>query len=84
MLWMVQRVVFGPLTIQANKELPDLTLREVGYLAPLLVLIVLMGVAPTPFLAKMEPSVERVLVKINAEVDLLADRQDGSSVGGAR
>ena len=84
MLWMVQRVVFGPLTIQANKEMPDLTLREVGYLAPLLILIVLMGVAPTPFLAKMEPSVERVLVKINAEVDLLAERQPGTPVGGVR
>ncbi|NOY24854.1 MAG: NADH-quinone oxidoreductase subunit M [Oligoflexia bacterium] len=72
MLWMVQRVVFGPLTIEANKTMPDLTGREIAYLAPILVLIVVMGVAPGPILAKLEPSVDRLLVQVNSQVDLLA------------
>jgi len=84
MLWMVQRVLFGPLTNQANKELKDLTGREMLYLAPLLILIVLMGVYPKPILSRLEPSVDRVLLKVNGPVDLLAQGAATDTNGGAR
>lgn len=64
MLWMFQRVMFGPLTNEKNKALADLTPRELVYLAPILVLIVLMGVYPQPFLEVMQPSVERVVLRL--------------------
>ncbi|MFZ5475555.1 MAG: NADH-quinone oxidoreductase subunit M [Myxococcota bacterium] len=57
MLWMFQRVMFGPLTNHANKALTDLNGREIAYLAPLLVLIFWMGVYPQPFLDRINPSV---------------------------
>ena len=69
MLWMVQRVLFGPLENEANKNLPDLTRREWAYLAPILVLIVVMGVLPGPFLAVLEPSVDRILEMMQSRME---------------
>ena len=61
MLWMFQRVMFGPLTNWKNRDLQDMTGRELGYMAPILVLIVAMGVFPRPFLEVMQPSVDRLV-----------------------
>ena len=66
MLWMFRRVVFGPLTNPANEKLTDLNGREIGLLAPILFLIVLMGVYPQPFLQRMQPAVELTLKRIAA------------------
>jgi NADH-quinone oxidoreductase subunit M len=61
MLWMVQRVFWNPLVHDENRELTDLNLRELLALAPLVVLIVWIGVHPNTFLAPMEASVGLVL-----------------------
>ncbi len=61
MLWMYQRVVFGPVTHAENERLSDLTLRERLVFAPLLVLIFWMGVAPQPFLDRVQPALDRTL-----------------------
>ena len=61
MLWMFQRVMFGPVTHAENEKLSDLTLRERLVFAPLLVLIFWMGVMPQPFLDRMQPSLDRTL-----------------------
>jgi NADH-quinone oxidoreductase subunit M len=50
LLWMVQRVFFGKVTNPKNKGLRDLSWREIGLIAPLVFLMVFMGVYPKPFL----------------------------------
>lgn len=60
MLWMFQRVMFGTLR-EAYRGLPDLSPLEVICATPLLVLTVVMGVFPQPFIAIIEPSVARVI-----------------------
>jgi NADH-quinone oxidoreductase subunit M len=60
MLWMLQRVVFGRITNPENARLKDLNAREVGLLIPLLVLMLLMGVFPRPFLERSRRSVMEV------------------------
>ena len=67
MLWVYQRVMFGKLTNPANQNLKDMTPLEIGYMAPLIALIVIMGVYPQPFLAKMAPSVDDVLKRIDVK-----------------
>ena len=57
MLWMFQRVMFGPLKKEENKTLKDLSGREVLYLSLVLVFIVWIGVFPGTFLGKSEASV---------------------------
>ncbi|HEX6369029.1 MAG TPA: NADH-quinone oxidoreductase subunit M [Longimicrobium sp.] len=61
MLPMVQRMLFNPLSKPENRGIPDLNAREIGLLAPLVVLIILLGFYPKPFLDRMEPAAERVL-----------------------
>jgi NADH-quinone oxidoreductase subunit M len=63
MLWMFQRVMFGPIKHEENKGLKDLSLREALVMAPLIVAIFAMGVFPNPVLSKMQPSIDRFLSK---------------------
>jgi len=66
MLWMLQRVLFGRVTNPENRRLADLNWREIGLLAPLLVLMVYMGAYPRPFLARARASVEAVRGRVVA------------------
>ncbi len=61
MLWMFQRVMFGPVTHAENANLSDLTFRERLVFAPLLLLIFWIGVFPQPFLDRMQPALDRTL-----------------------
>jgi NADH-quinone oxidoreductase subunit M len=61
MLWMYQRVVWGEIKHDANKFLADVDRREIVMLAPLLILIVWMGIYSNHFLRPMDASVTRLL-----------------------
>jgi NADH-quinone oxidoreductase subunit M len=61
MLWMFQRVMFGELSNPKNQVLKDLNAREIVVMAPLIVLIFVMGVYPTPFIDKMNPAIEKLI-----------------------
>ncbi|MEP6925590.1 MAG: NADH-quinone oxidoreductase subunit M [Pyrinomonadaceae bacterium] len=60
LLWMLQRVLFGKITNAKNQTLTDLNWREIGLMAPLLFLMVFMGVYPKPFLERSKASVVAV------------------------
>jgi NADH-quinone oxidoreductase subunit M len=68
MLWMYQRVMFGPLTNPANRDLPDLSKREVLVFVPILVMLFVMGLYPKPFLNRMEPSVLAYLNRMHQKM----------------
>ncbi len=57
LLWLVQRVFFGKITNEKNRSQPDLSWREIGLITPLLILMVVMGVYPRPFLDRSQTSV---------------------------
>jgi NADH-quinone oxidoreductase subunit M len=65
MLWMFQRVNYGPVTNEKNATLPDLQPREWTIIAPVIAVAVLMGVLPNFFLRPIGPSVERTLNQIH-------------------
>ncbi|MGD9764707.1 MAG: NuoM family protein [Candidatus Binatia bacterium] len=64
MLTLYKHVFFGPITKAVNKTLQDLSAREVLALAPILVLIFWIGLAPKPFLDRIEPSSKLLLDRI--------------------
>jgi NADH-quinone oxidoreductase subunit M len=64
LLWMYQRVVFGPVVHAENRALADLSRRELAVLVPVLALCLAMGLFPTPFLARMQPSLDRILARV--------------------
>ena len=59
-----QRTMQGELTVEANKSLTDLTMREKFVIGPVLAVIVALGVFPAPALRVIEPAVNRVLVRV--------------------
>ncbi|HZA20650.1 MAG TPA: NADH-quinone oxidoreductase subunit M [Actinomycetota bacterium] len=64
LLWAYQRVFHGEPVVEENRLLPDLNLREIAMLAPVVALIALIGVYPKPFLDRIEPSAERVVQQL--------------------
>jgi NADH-quinone oxidoreductase subunit M len=64
MLWMFQRVNYGPVTNPKNEGLKDLSPREWAVLAPTVVMAVFMGVAPSLFLTPMKPALNRVIARL--------------------
>jgi NADH-quinone oxidoreductase subunit M len=67
MLWMFQRVNYGPVRNEHNRLLPDLTPREWVITAPMVALAIFMGVYPNLFLRPMEPSVNRVIERVTGQ-----------------
>jgi NADH-quinone oxidoreductase subunit M len=61
MLWLYQRTMFGEITKDANKTLPDLDAREMATLIPIIVFCFWIGLYPAPFLRAMESSVANVI-----------------------
>jgi len=60
LLWMFQRVMYGPIR-ESYRLLPDMSRLELACAIPLLVLTVVLGVVPQPFIAIIEPSLDRVV-----------------------
>ncbi len=67
MLWMFQRVMFGPITNKENEKLKDLSFREIAVLTPLVVSIFVMGFFPNYFFSRTQPSIERFLSRSGAK-----------------
>jgi NADH-quinone oxidoreductase subunit M len=65
MLWMYQRVFFGPLTNPENEGLQDLNGRELAYLVPIVLLCFWIGLYPKPFFAVLERPVDYVVGKVD-------------------
>ena len=64
MLWMFQRVYYGPVTHAENATLPDLRPHEWASALPLCAAALVMGIFPMIFLAPMEPSVRKVVEQV--------------------
>src|SRR5215467_365857 len=62
LLWMYQRVFFGPVKQEENRSLPDLDLRERVALWPTAIMALAMGVAPLLWLNAIDSAVHNVLV----------------------
>jgi NADH-quinone oxidoreductase subunit M len=68
LLWAYQRVFHGE-PDEDNAKVPDLTWREGLVMAPLLGLIVFLGVYPKPVLERIEPAVDRLVAHVEAHSD---------------
>ena len=73
MLWMFQRVYYGPVTNPENSHLQDLSVREWAVIGPLCALSIVMGVVPNLFLAPMEPAVTRIAQRLEAREPMRVD-----------
>ena len=66
MLYLYRRVIFGKLTKDSLAKIMDLTPREIAVFAPLIVLVLWMGLYPAPFLEIMHVSVGHLIDQVEA------------------
>jgi NADH-quinone oxidoreductase subunit M len=66
LLWSYQRMAFGPVR-EEHRLLPDVSLREVVVLAPVLALLLVFGVAPKLLTDRIDPTVEAVIARVAPE-----------------
>ncbi|HEX5366915.1 MAG TPA: NADH-quinone oxidoreductase subunit M [Acidimicrobiales bacterium] len=77
LLWAYQRVFHGEVDGE-NERFAELTWREGAVLAPLLGLIVFLGVYPKPVLDRMEPAVDRLVAHVDENSDFVSPDIGGS------
>ena len=65
LLWLYQRVMFGPVTNPANEHLPDLNAREYATLIPLVLLAFWIGIYPKPLFTVLEGPVRQIVQQVN-------------------
>jgi NADH-quinone oxidoreductase subunit M len=78
MLWMYQRVMFGPVTNESNHKMADLNRREIAVMIPIAVLVFVMGIFPDPFLRKMDASVDHFIKHYKGKYEMYAAERNGN------
>lgn len=66
LLWLVQKIFFGPVVHEENRQLPDIARHELIAVVPLIVFMVWIGVKPETFLRPMRPAVTQMLQLVEA------------------
>jgi len=72
MLWLYRRIIFGQLEKDDLKQIADMNAREIALFAPLVILAVLMGIYPAPFLDVMHVSVDNLIHQYQTAVQAAA------------
>lgn len=84
MLWMYQRVMFGPLS-EVNSKMSDLNTREILVFAPLVIVAFWIGLYPKPLMDIMDKPVQKLVQQVNPgyfEGVSLTDAQNESKAQG--
>ena len=68
MLWMYQRMIYGEVTHEANRQLRDMNGREVALMIPIVVLMFWIGIYPNTLLRKMDQSAAHLVEQSAAHV----------------
>ncbi len=84
LLWLYQRVMFGPVTNPANEHLPDLNMREYATLIPLVILAFWIGIYPKPLFTVLDQPVRQIMAQVNPDYYKTAGNsapQGGKEIG---
>jgi NADH-quinone oxidoreductase subunit M len=64
MLTLAKKSLFGPLVHEENASIRDVSARELAYLAPIVAMMVWIGLYPSPFIDLVEPTVRLYLEQL--------------------
>jgi NADH-quinone oxidoreductase subunit M len=65
MLYLYRRIIFGTITREDVRAMLDLNWREVAVFAPMIAIVLWMGIYPTSFLRPMQPSVANLVERVH-------------------
>ncbi|MBZ0257826.1 Fe-S-binding domain-containing protein, partial [bacterium] len=69
LLRLYKRMMFGPITVEENKELKDINFREYFILLPLAILCFWIGLFPQPLLKTIEPTTNQILEYVQPHLE---------------
>ena len=75
MLWMFQRVMYGQITKEENRQLKDINKREMTILVLIVFFVLLMGLYSQMFFKKMDVSAASYLENLQAKVSIVDTSQ---------
>jgi len=64
LLWLYQRTMLGEVTNEKNRHLPDLSVRELATLVPLIAWAIWIGVYPKPYFEVLEKPVAQIVERV--------------------
>jgi NADH-quinone oxidoreductase subunit M len=87
LLWSYQRMAYGPVR-EEHRHLPDVSLREVAVLVPVLSLLLVFGVYPKLLTDRIDPSTQAVIAHVQPSPGQVTDvgvpaQAQGEGAGGA-
>jgi NADH-quinone oxidoreductase subunit M len=65
MLYLYRRVIFGVITRADVRAMLDLSWREVAIFAPMIAIVLWMGVYPVSFLRPMQPAIDKLVERVH-------------------
>ncbi len=65
MLWLYARVAYGKAAGEDTAAMPDLSLREIAILAPIIIATLWMGIYPKSFQQPMKPAIAAVVARLD-------------------
>jgi NADH-quinone oxidoreductase subunit M len=68
MLYLYRRIIFGTITREDVRAMLDLNWREVAIFAPMIAIVLWMGIYPASFLRPIQPSIANLVDRIQAAV----------------
>ncbi len=76
MLYLYRRIIFGKLVKEELLTIKDMSIREVVIFAPLVVLVLWMGIYPSFFMEPIEVSINHLIVEYNSDLATAAGAMD--------
>jgi NADH-quinone oxidoreductase subunit M len=67
MLWLYRRIAFGQAAGDDTRAMPDLSVREIVTLAPVVAVVLWMGIAPAAFQDPMKPAIAAVVARLDGK-----------------
>jgi NADH-quinone oxidoreductase subunit M len=64
MLWLYRRIAFGAAAGDDTRAMPDLSLREIAIMLPIVIAVLWMGIYPKTFQDPMKPAVATVVARL--------------------
>jgi NADH-quinone oxidoreductase subunit M len=84
MLFLFQKMMFGPLSNPRNRSLKDLTVRECAYFAPMILMALWLGIYPNTFLSDIDPAVQKTVADMTVKRNVIVgEGETPKIVGGA-
>ncbi|MEQ9488330.1 MAG: NADH-quinone oxidoreductase subunit M [Alphaproteobacteria bacterium] len=79
MLYLYRRIIFGKLVKEELLTIKDMSIREIAIFAPLVLLVLWMGIYPSSFMEPIEVSINHLIAEYNSDLAAAAGAMETAS-----